>query len=200
MIIRLLRRILGILLILSGFVLAMAAVACWFDEMSGTRIGFCTTFGILSLIALVYGIKVGHWKLRDRTSPREVFPQQYVNITRNGNVVVNAQNAAEAVTAIKELRILKTELSLRKRNIHLHQQAIRASYTDTVRRRGSTFRGRGGIAQFIRALQTGSRNGARYNLAKSLRPYENEKQSLEVLLIAVNRRMAELDIYIRQKG
>ncbi len=77
----------------------------------------------------------------------------YVQI-HDSHIEVNPNTPQEAQLAPRELRLVKKEYSLAKRQINEMQQAIRAEYTDEVRRRGSMMRGGGGLGKFVRTLQS----------------------------------------------
>ena len=73
------------------------------------------------------------------------------------------------------------------------QKAIRAEYTDTVRRRGSKVAGGGGFGRFLRNMQTISNDSARRELANALAPLENTKQRIELAMTASENAIAQLE-------
>jgi hypothetical protein len=109
----------------------------------------------------------------------------YVKI-HGSRISVNAKTLPEAKVALKELRMVKKEYSLKKREINEIQKAIRAKYTDDIRRRGSMFRGGGGIGRFVRDVQSAGRDAHRERLAKALAPYEKQKQEVESAIMAID--------------
>jgi hypothetical protein len=89
--------------------------------------------------------------------------------------------------AIAELRLRKKELSLAKREVDLRARAVRAAYTDNVRRRGSKVQGGKELGRFIRTVQTILRDSKRHGLAQELEPLEREKLRLGALGIAIDQ-------------
>jgi hypothetical protein len=118
---------------------------------------------------------------------------QYVTVDSSGHIRVNVHNANEARIAVKELRVLKKALAVQKRQVANEQQAIRAQYTDTVRRQGSMFRGGGGFGRFIRWWQRAERDANRAHLARALEPLELRRQKIEAALISVDGVIARLE-------
>jgi DNA-directed RNA polymerase subunit RPC12/RpoP len=113
-------------------------------------------------------------KRGDQGSPDQGSPQ-YVTVGFFGNIQVRASNAAEAKLAIKQLRLLRKTLVTRKRMATQQQQAIRAKYTDYVRRRGSKVQGRDALAKWFRSVESMDRDQKRRNLARELAPPERDK-------------------------
>lgn len=109
------------------------------------------------------------------------------------SVNVNASSLAEAKLALKELKLKKKEFNLEKRVVNESQKQIRASYTDEVRKRGSMFRGGGGIGKFCRNIQTISRDITRAQLATELAPLEQEKQRIESIIQAVDSAIIQVE-------
>ncbi len=133
--------------------------------------------------------------------PSESWPGfVYVKVSEDGRVTVNIQNLAEARLALQELRLLKKYLALTKRQIKEQQKAIRAEYTDGVRRRGSKFIGGGGIGRFIRVVQTGLRDNTRYQLAEALAPFDKQVQKIEMIQVEVDRVVIQVEAAVIQYG
>jgi hypothetical protein len=109
----------------------------------------------------------------------------YVKI-HGTRIKIEAKTLPEAKLAVKELRFLKKEYGLKKREINEIQKAIRAKYTDEIRRRGSMFRGGGGIGRFVRDIQSAKRDSRREQLARSLAPYEKQKLEVESMIMAID--------------
>lgn len=111
-------------------------------------------------------------------------------------ISIEAKSVDEAKLALKQMRIIKAELGIRKRAVAAEQKTIRADYTNYVRSRGSLLRGGGGIGGIIRLLKIKSRDNKRAELAVRLAPLEESKQSLErqILLVeaAILRVQAEI--------
>lgn len=125
-------------------------------------------------------------------------PQSYVTISSRGEIRVTADSVPEAKLAIKELKLKKKALLLAKRQLMDQERAIRASYTDKIRRQGSKFQGPGiwGQGRFVRAAQTVARDKARKDLAKQLAPLEEERQRLEAMVAAVDQAILKVESYI----
>ena len=119
----------------------------------------------------------------------------FVRISGN-NVRVNAKTVPEAKLALKELKLHKKDYALAKRQINEQQKAIRAAYTDEIRRRGSKFQGGGGVGRFIRIVQTAKRDGARKELAKKLEPLEVKKRQVEAIITAIDQTALQIEAHI----
>jgi len=111
-------------------------------------------------------------------------------------VDISLQSVADAKRALKELRLKKKEYALAKRDISQRQKLIRAEYTDTVRRRGSKFRGGGGLGSFIRTVQTFSRDAERSALAQQLAPLERQKFSVDAIINGIDQAILQIESYI----
>jgi hypothetical protein len=114
---------------------------------------------------------------------------------RNGNVRIRLQtnNTEETRFALKQLKLKKKELALRKRNIVSAQQAIRAQHTDSVRRRGPAARGSSFIAKWSRSSDTKGRAKDRERLAKDLEPLERERKTIENWLLQVEKLILDVE-------
>jgi hypothetical protein len=120
----------------------------------------------------------------------------FVTINPDGDLRVSARSVAEAKIAIKELKLKKKEYALAKREISQNQKQIRAEYTDSVRQRGSKFRGGGGIGSFVRTVQTISRDADRRSLAQELAPLEQQKNTVESIINAIDRAILQIEKFI----
>jgi hypothetical protein len=120
----------------------------------------------------------------------------FVTIDSDGDLRVSARSVAEAKIAIKELKLKKKEYALAKREISQTQKQIRAEYTDSVRQRGSKFRGGGGIGSFVRTVQTISRDVDRRSLAQELAPLEQQKNAVESMINAIDRAILQIEKFI----
>jgi len=118
----------------------------------------------------------------------------HVNVDTSGNVQVNVKNAAEAKLAIKELRLIKKTLGIRKRAVATQQKAVRSQYTDYVRRRGSKVQGGGGLGKFFRLAETADRDAKRAALANALAPLDREKQQIEIAIQKVDLAITQLQV------
>lgn len=136
----------------------------------------------------------------ERERQDDLRATQYVTVDKNGDIHINVQNAVEASLAIKKLRLLKKAWAVRKREVTSQQKAIRADYTDNVRRRGSKFVGGGGLGRFIRLMQTGSRDSARAGLARALEPLERKMHEIEAASIAIDRAIGQMEVYVLRGG
>jgi hypothetical protein len=125
----------------------------------------------------------------------ELTGKSFVEVV-GSTVHVRANSTSEAKIALKELKLKKKECSLFKREINEKQKVIRASYTDEVRTRGSMLRGGGGLGKFVRLFQTVSRDDKRSQLAIALAPLEQEKQSVESVIHAIDSAIIQVEAYI----
>lgn len=80
-------------------------------------------------------------------------PQSYVTFTPSGEIIVRANTVAEAKLALKELKLKKKEQSILKKQLMEQERQIRATYTDTVRRRGSKFQSGNTVGKYVRLYQ-----------------------------------------------
>ena len=119
-------------------------------------------------------------------------PVSYINIEGN-HINVTVSSPTEAKLALKQLKLKKKEFALLKRQITESERAIRAQYTDEVRRRGSKFQGSGGIGRFVRLVQTASRDAARHRLANQLAPFEQQKRSVEAIRAAIDEMILKVE-------
>jgi hypothetical protein len=120
----------------------------------------------------------------------------FVMIDPDDDLRVSARSVAEAKIAIKELKLKKKEYALVKREISQNQKQIRAEYTDSVRQRGSKCRGGGGIGSFVRTVQTISRDADRRILAQELAPLEQQKNTVESTINAIDRAILQIEKFI----
>ena len=109
---------------------------------------------------------------------------------------ISLHSVAGAKRVLKELKLKKKEYALAKRDISQRQKLIRAEYTDTVRRRGSKFRGGGGLGSFIRTVQTFSRDAERSALAQQLAPLERQKNSVDAIMNGIDQAILQVESYI----
>ncbi len=124
-----------------------------------------------------------------------MLPNQnsFVTITADGDLRVSARSVAEAKIAIKELKLKKKEYALVKREITQRQKQIRAEYTDSVRQRGSKFRGGGSIGRLVRTVQTINRDADRRTLAQELAPLEQQKNGVEAIINAIDQAILQVE-------
>jgi hypothetical protein len=127
-----------------------------------------------------------------------MLPHQnsFVTITADGELRFSVRSVAEAKIAIKELKLKKKEYALVKREITQHQKQIRAEYTDSVRKRGSKFRGGGSIGRLVRTVQTINRDTARRNLAQELAPSEEQKNAVEAMINVIDQAIVQVEKFI----
>lgn len=123
-------------------------------------------------------------------------PNSFVTITADGELHVSVRSVAEAKIAIKELKLKKKECALVKRKISQSQKQIRAEYTDSVRQRGSKFRGGGSIGRLVRTVQTINRDADRRTLAQELAPLEQQKNAVEVIINATDQAILQVEKFI----
>jgi len=127
-----------------------------------------------------------------------MLPNQnsFLTITDDGELRISAQSVAEAKIAIKELKLEKKEYALVKREISHQQKQIRAEYTDTVRQRGSKFRGGGSVGHLVRTVQTINRDADRRNLAQQLAPLEQQKNAIDATINAIDQTILQVERFI----
>ena len=123
-------------------------------------------------------------------------PNNFVTITDAGELRVSARSIPETKIAIKELKLKKKEYALVKRKIHQNQKQIRAEYTYRVRQRGSKFRGGGSIGSFVRTVQTINRDDDRRTLAQQLAPLEQQKNTVDEIINAIEQTILQIEKYI----
>lgn len=132
----------------------------------------------------------------------DMLPNQnsLVTITDDGELRVSARSIAEAKIAIKELKLKKKEYALVKREISQNQKQIRAEYTDRVRQRGSKFIGGGSIGRFVRTVQTINRDVDRRTLAQQLAPLEQQKNTFDGIINAIDQAILQIEKYIAENS
>ena len=106
------------------------------------------------------------------------------------------KSSSEANLRKKELKLQKKELSLRKKEIIQQQKVIRAGYTDHIRRIGSKVRGGGKLGKIVRGVQTLNRDNKRRELARDLKPLEDEKQFIELEIFQIEKAILEIEKYL----
>ena len=113
------------------------------------------------------------------------------------NVVnITARSRDDAKIVLQELKIKKKEIALQKKELLNQQRIIRECYTDSVRRRSMTFRGRGGIPRFIRTVQAINHKQAQRQLARNLSPLSAQREQLEMLILALEKAIIVTEKYI----
>jgi hypothetical protein len=122
--------------------------------------------------------------------------QDPVTFAENGDIEISVHSSADAKLALKQLRLRKRELALLKRSYTAEQRELRAGYTDQVRRRSPVMRGGGGVGQFVRAVQGGSRASARKNLAKDLAPVEEKRHTIDQMIGMVDEAILKIESYL----
>ena len=192
--------VVGISGIVLGLILGLIALASVVSADSGSGRAMALAIGVAALMLMAVGTRSFRSRIQATASSisggNGSTSEQYVTVDRNGCIQVNVQTVAEGRIAIKELRLLKKALAVRKREVTSQQKEIRAGYTDHVRRRRSKVVGGGGIGRFIRVLQTVSRDNTRNNLAKSLEPLEGDKQKIEAASNAVDRAIVQMEEFV----
>lgn len=123
-------------------------------------------------------------------------PQSYVTFAPSGEIIVRANTVAEAKLALKELKLKKKEQSILKRQLMEQERQIRATYTDTVRRRGSKFQGGGTVGKYVRLFQTAKRDATRSDLAVELTPLEHQKSRCEAMIQLLNKFILQVEMFI----
>jgi hypothetical protein len=76
------------------------------------------------------------------------------------------------------------------------QQAIRADYTDHLRRQESKVRGGRGFGRFVRGVQTAQRDSARRDLAKKLEALEKNRRQVDAMIAAVDKGVVQIESYL----
>jgi hypothetical protein len=134
-------------------------------------------------------------KMIDNSSESE-----YVVLTSDGHLSVQANNIQEAKIAIKQLKIKKKEYSLAKKEIVLQQQLIKAEFTDKNRRQGAMMRGGGGIGKFVRTIQNVQRDTNKIDLANKLAPLEKQKFHIDAILSIIDQGVLKLESYLLENS
>lgn len=105
----------------------------------------------------------------------QVRDQKFVNISENGNVSLDVKNSAEAQIALKEIALIKKEISVHKRDIDEKIRQMRADHASKIQQQGSKFRGGGWFGKIFRTYQTVERESQKHNLLLSIEPLEVKK-------------------------
>jgi len=121
---------------------------------------------------------------------------QFVTMSQDGKLSIQAKNVQEAKIALKQLKAMKKGIALAKKEIVTKQQIIRAEYTDKNRRQAPMMRGGKGLGGIIRTVQRAERESAKINLANNLAPLEKEKFRLEALLSTIEQGILKIETYI----
>lgn len=109
---------------------------------------------------------------------------------------ISVQSLPEAKLKIKTLKLKKKEYALVKRELTQQQKMIRAEYTDKIRQQGSKVRGGGSLGSLVRTLQTGNRDAARRDFAQQLAPLEEQKNTVDAVITAIDQAILQLEKYI----
>jgi len=123
---------------------------------------------------------------------------RFVQISDDGQILVRWDGAAEAKSAIKELRAAKRYLMLQKKQVMEQMRQTRAQYTAMRRRQGSKLRGGGLLGHVVRTVQTVSRDAERAQLANALSPAEARRARLEAGIAAIDTLI--LDVQMQELG
>lgn len=117
-----------------------------------------------------------------------------------GQIRIIAKGKDEARIALKELRLLKKEWMLKKKDLAEEQSQIRAGYTHDVRMRGRMPRGGGFMMTIFRLFEGFNRDKERATMATKLAPLERKKDQVEQMIrnideevLAVERAIAAAD-------
>lgn len=108
--------------------------------------------------------------------------------------------AAEAKQAIKELKLKKKELALQKKAVNAEMAIIRAERRAQLASQGSKMRGGGKTGNFIRDMQTMSRDVERSRHANRLAPIESRKARIEGDVLALDSAIAQLERYLLERN
>jgi len=117
-----------------------------------------------------------------------------VGFQRDGSIVVKVTNAAETKLAIQELGLKKKELTAQKREFTAEIAAIRAEYRGRVAGPYSTVGlGRGTTGRIVRAGVQAKRRSERIDVDNAVVPIEQERNAIDVRMIALDRTVARLE-------
>jgi hypothetical protein len=197
-IVRFFQLLIGIPLLVAGFGLAIIAAVGASTEKSDRTIAI--VWGVFAFVLIGIGFLL--CKSRPRIPMPPVLaqdgtsPLRHVTIHDNGTVAARLTTIDEARSSLHELRMVKKAFAIQKRAILDQQKAIRASYTDRLRRRSPKFRGSGPGAKFLRDQDTDSRAAARNHLAEKLKPLEVEKQRLQASMMNVDMKISEIQAFL----
>lgn len=114
----------------------------------------------------------------------------------DGKVALSISSLSEARIALDDLKIKKKELQIQKKEISEQMRQIRSSYTDSNLRRMSSIRGGGWVGRVVRTFQTAERDSARYSLAETIKPFEEQRRILEESLISVEKAIFTVAQYL----
>lgn len=105
---------------------------------------------------------------------------------------------AEGKLAIKELRLLKKQLGLQKREVNAELQALRTQYSQSTKRRGSSVRGGGSVGRFFRSMDQLSRDSQRSTHANALDPYLAQRARIDERIGAVDQMIIKIEAVLLQ--
>ena len=114
------------------------------------------------------------------------YEDALVTIDWEMNVQMRIKSKQEGAFAVKNLKLFKKTVRIRKKEVELAMRNVRADYTAYTRTRGSMLRGGGAIGKFVRSFQTIGRDVERANLAQQLAPLEHQRHCWERLLMTLD--------------
>lgn len=110
----------------------------------------------------------------------------------------------EAEARLQEIKYIKKDLSLQKKEVMEAQRIRREQYTEATRKRAT--RGKGLVSAVIPSVGKTSKKTAslqdsygRKSLAKDLEPLEEERAAIEAEMLALDREKLELERWIAQE-
>ena len=107
---------------------------------------------------------------------------------------------AKAICARCVLRPACLAGALERKEVVAQQQAIRAAYTDKIRRQGSMMRGGGGLGKFVRNFQHANRDADKRQLANLLTPLDQQKARCDAMLQGIDQSILKAEIYILESS
>jgi hypothetical protein len=130
--------------------------------------------------------------------PEQDWQGSVLLFTDDGSIAFRGNSVADAKLAIKQLRLRKKAVGLEKREVTQAITAINAERRMQTANQGSMVRGRGGVAQTMRAFQSISRDADKRNHAARLQPYQQEKARLDEYTLTIDQMITKLEAYILQ--
>lgn len=189
------RWVVSLCLVLAGLGVGAIGVAGLLSDADGVARAGAAALFIPSIAIMVFGLRLQRTKAArhpDVLDSEISRSFRFVEVL-DGTVTVLASTSGEAKIAISELRLLKKNLSLKKRTNTQHQQAIRSKYTNYTRNRGSVLRGFGKFGRAIRLGQRLERDSSRAQLANDLWPLEEERQGIDSAIIQIDHLILETE-------
>ena len=111
----------------------------------------------------------------------------------SGTIRVQASTRDEAVAAIAELKLMKKEMALEKRELNAEATAIRSEYSMKVASRGPAVRGSGTTAGLVRGYQRAGRQSDRIEKTEAINDITERKAFIDRRVVEIDRALIALE-------